>query len=35
MEARQKAVGNWKDDELILDLNTTIEWLKSEPTSTG
>jgi carboxymethylenebutenolidase len=35
MEARQKAVGNWKDDELILDLNTTIEWLKSDPRVQG
>ena len=34
-EARNRAVGNWRDEEIILDINTTIDWLKRHPRVTG
>ncbi len=34
-EARSRAVGNWKDSELILDINHTIEWLQKHPRVSG
>jgi len=34
-EARGKAVGNWKDEEIILDINTTISWLQNHPRVLG
>ena len=35
LEQRQQAVGNWRDDEIILDINTTIEWLLRHPRVIG
>ena len=35
VEARSKAIGNWKDDELIMDINTTIDWLRNHPRVLG
>jgi carboxymethylenebutenolidase len=32
---RAKAVANWKDRQLILDINTTIDWLKDHPRVVG
>ena len=34
-EARTKAVGNWKDPEIVLDINTTISWLQKHPRVQG
>ena len=34
-DARAKAVGNWRDDQLALDINTTIEWLRKHPRVQG
>jgi carboxymethylenebutenolidase len=34
-DARTKAVQAWNDDEIILDINTTIDWLKRHPRTTG
>ncbi|MCE2405267.1 MAG: dienelactone hydrolase family protein [Dehalococcoidia bacterium] len=30
-DARNAAVGRWKDQELVLDLQTTIDWLRNHP----
>ena len=35
LEGRTKAVGNWRDEEIILDINTTISWLKRHPRVQG
>ena len=35
VDARMAAVGNWKDDEIILDINTTLDWLKHHPRVQG
>ena len=34
-DARSSAVGNWKDSQLILDINTTIRWLSTHPRVVG
>ena len=34
-EVRAKAIGNWTDDNQILDVNSTIEWLKRHPRVIG
>jgi carboxymethylenebutenolidase len=34
-EARTKAIANFNDDNIILDVNTTIEWLKRHPRVQG
>ena len=34
-EARTRAVQNWRDENLILDINTTIDWLKRHPRVIG
>ena len=34
-KARTRAVGNWKDSELILDINHTIAWLQKHPRVVG
>ena len=30
-QPRTKAIGNWKDDEIILDVDTLISWLQDHP----
>ena len=34
-EARTRAVGNWKDSEIILDISHTIDWLRTHPRVLG
>ncbi len=34
-ERRTRAIQNWRDENIILDLNTTIEWLKRHPRVIG
>ena len=35
VEARTGAVGNWRDDQIILDINTTLDWLEQHPRVQG
>ena len=34
-EARGQAVGNWRDESIILDINTTIDYLRRNPRVLG
>ena len=34
-DARAAAVANWQDDTIILDINTTLDWLRSHPRVMG
>ena len=34
-DARAQAVANWQDDTIILDINTTIDWLRRHPRVNG
>ena len=35
LEARNRAVSNWKDEEITLDLDTLISWLRDHPRVLG
>jgi carboxymethylenebutenolidase len=35
LETRQRAVANFRDENIILDINTTMDWLRSHPRVLG